>query len=81
MAKAMLRAALGAMTRMGAEIVEGYPSKPNKDGNYIAAFAWTGTLSLFEKAGFTVAGNPEGGRRRMRKRLTRRSSRGRQRSK
>ncbi len=59
--------ALGAMRRQGAEIAEGYPSKPDPSGRYIDTFAWTGTLSLFEKAGFTLAGNPGGGRRRVRK--------------
>jgi len=65
----MLRHALKVMKRDGAEIAEGYPSKPNKDGRYIAAFAWTGTISLFEKAGFAAAGNSEGSKRRVRKRL------------
>jgi len=73
-AKAMLRHALEAMRAKGARIAEGYPSKPNKDGQYIAAFSWTGTLSLFEKAGFTTAGNPEGGKRRVRKQLPGRAS-------
>lgn len=68
-AKAMLAKALEAMRERGAEIAEGYPSKPDKDGQYIAAFSWTGTLSLFEKAGFTTAGNAEGSKRRVRKAL------------
>jgi GNAT superfamily N-acetyltransferase len=68
-AKALLDHALGAMTERGVEIVEGYPAAPSKDGSYIAAFSWTGTMGLFEKAGFVLAGNAEGSKRRMRKTL------------
>jgi GNAT superfamily N-acetyltransferase len=68
-AKALLLHALGAMAHRGVDVVEGYPSAPNKDGSYIAAFSWTGTISLFEKAGFVLAGNAEGSKRRMRKAL------------
>jgi GNAT superfamily N-acetyltransferase len=70
-AKAMLKHALKVMKDKGVEIAEGYPSKPGPDGRYIDAFAWTGTISLFEKAGFVTAGNAEGGKRRVRKRLRR----------
>lgn len=38
----------------GAEIVEAYPVVPYAD-RIPDAFAWTGTLSAFEKAGFQVA--------------------------
>lgn len=69
MAGALLARALDAMRRQGAPIAEGYPSKPDPSGRYIDTFAWTGTISLFEKAGFTLAGSPGGGRRRMRKDL------------
>lgn len=68
-AKATLKHALEAMKEKGAKIAEGYPSKPNKDGRYIAAFAWTGTISLFEKAGFTIVGNADGSKIRVRKQL------------
>ncbi len=68
-AKATLKHALEAMKEKGAKIAEGYPSKPNKDGRYIAAFSWTGTISLFEKAGFTIVGNADGSKRRVRKQL------------
>jgi GNAT superfamily N-acetyltransferase len=68
-AKAMLAHALAAMKERGARIAEGYPSKPDKDGQYIAAFSWTGTLALFEKAGFETAGNADGSKRRVRKLL------------
>jgi GNAT superfamily N-acetyltransferase len=67
--RAMLKHAVEAMKAKGAEIAEGYPSKPNKDGQYIAAFSWTGTISLFEKAGFLTAGNAEGSKRRVRRQL------------
>jgi GNAT superfamily N-acetyltransferase len=73
-AKAMLKHALKAMGEKGAEIAEGYPSKPNKDGQYIAAFSWTGTISLFEKEGFATAGNAEGSKRRVRKHLSHRAA-------
>ncbi len=66
-AKAMLKHALEAMKAKGVEIVEGYPSKPNKDGKYINAFAYTGTISLFEKLGFVTAGNPDTSKIRVRK--------------
>ncbi len=68
-ATTMLKHALLAIREKGGRIAEGYPSKPDKKGQYIPAFSWTGTLSLFEKAGFKVAGNPDGGKVRMRKNL------------
>jgi GNAT superfamily N-acetyltransferase len=68
-AKALLDHTLGAMAERGVEIVEGYPSAPNKGGSYIAAFSWTGTISLFERAGFALAGSAEASKRRMRKTL------------
>jgi GNAT superfamily N-acetyltransferase len=74
-AKAMLAHALRSMKRQGAEIAEGYPSKPSRGGRYIAAFAWTGTLSLFEKAGFVAAYARDGAKRRMRKVLRERRAR------
>jgi len=63
---ALLSAALRAMKKQGCKIIEGYPSKPGKDGQYIAAFSWTGTQSLFSKAGFRVVGNKDGGKQRVR---------------
>jgi GNAT superfamily N-acetyltransferase len=65
----LLDRALRAMGERGATIAEGYPSAPNKDGSYIAAFSWTGTMPLFERAGFVLAGNADGSKRRMRKPL------------
>jgi GNAT superfamily N-acetyltransferase len=74
-ATSMLRHALNVMNRLRVEIAEGYPSKPDNEGRYIAAFAWTGTRSLFRKAGFTVAGNPNGRKQRVRKQLSRKKQR------
>ena len=68
-ATALLSHALRAMAARGVKTVEGYPSAPNGDGAYIAAFSWTGTMALFEKAGFRVVGNAEGSKRRVRKEL------------
>jgi GNAT superfamily N-acetyltransferase len=68
-AGALLDYALRAMAERGVEIAEGYPAAPNKDGSYIAAFSWTGTMPLFEKVGFDLVGNAEGSKRRMRKTL------------
>jgi GNAT superfamily N-acetyltransferase len=68
-ATVLLDRALRMMKRRNVEIAEGYPSKPDKAGRYISAFAWTGTQSLFRNAGFTVAGNPGGSKQRVRKQL------------
>lgn len=63
----MLHHALKVMKQLGTETVEGYPTKPGKDGRYISAFSWTGTQSLFANAGFYVAGNRLGSKQRVRK--------------
>ncbi len=68
-AVAMLKNALKIMKKRGVKIAEGYPSKPGKDGRYIAAFSWTGTNSLFANQGFEVAGNQNGGKQRVRRTL------------
>lgn len=69
-ATALLAGALKRMRQRGARLAEGYPVKPARLGEPTpAAFAWTGTRPLFAKAGFTLAGNPEGGKQRVRKRL------------
>ena len=63
---ALLAFAVKALKKMGAKVIEGYPVKPQKQGQPIpAAFAWTGTLPLFEKAGFRPVGKP-GGKQRVR---------------
>jgi len=67
-ATALLEHALRALITRGAHIVEGYPAKPPASGKPIpAAFAWTGTRSLFLKAGFEIVGNKQGGKQRARK--------------
>ncbi|MFH1264030.1 MAG: GNAT family N-acetyltransferase [Pseudomonadota bacterium] len=64
----LLRFALRCLKRHGAKIVEGYPIKPYKSGGSIpAAFAWTGTLPMFQKAGFKLAGNGTSAKLRMRR--------------
>ncbi len=63
---ALLAHALKVMRRKKVEVVEGYPSKPDAKGRYIPTFAWTGTQSLFAKAGFRIAGNRDGGKQRVR---------------
>jgi GNAT superfamily N-acetyltransferase len=68
-AGALLDHALRAMADRGATIAEGYPTAPNKDGSYIAAFSWTGTIPLFDRAGFVLVGNADGSKRRVRKTL------------
>jgi hypothetical protein len=65
----MLDHALKVMTRRKVEIAEGYPSKPDPSGRYIPTFAWTGTRSLFAKAGFKVVGNAKGSKQRVRRSL------------
>lgn len=66
-ATALLAAALEAMRSRNAKTVEGYPVRPKRTGETLpAAFAWTGTRSLFEKAGFKVVGNEGGGKERVR---------------
>ena len=67
MAGVLLRAALSAMKSYGATVVEAYPVKPHPAGKTIPhAFAWTGTRSLFEAAGFRIVGNRNGGKQRVR---------------
>jgi len=54
-AGALLQAALGEMRRCGVSLVEGYPVKPTASGAPLpAAFAYTGTRSMFEAAGFRL---------------------------
>jgi GNAT superfamily N-acetyltransferase len=63
----MLNHALKTMQKLGVKIAEGYPSKPDKDGKYIDTFAFTGTQSLFAKAGFVLAGSAAHHKQRVRK--------------
>jgi len=47
----LLRAAIKYVSEQGGKIVEGYPVEPKK-GQMPDAFAWTGLVSAFRKAGF-----------------------------
>jgi GNAT superfamily N-acetyltransferase len=47
----LLRAAVEYARKKGAKIVEGYPMDPRSKGMPVA-FAWTGFVSAFRKAGF-----------------------------
>jgi GNAT superfamily N-acetyltransferase len=66
-ASALLEHATRALKGRGAKILEGYPSKVA--GKSAAAFIWTGTTGLFERAGFEYAEKRPRGKQRMRKRL------------
>ncbi len=70
-ATALLAHVLRLLAERGAGIAEGYPAKPGKDGRSIDTFSWTGTPSLFEKAGFRLVGDPGAGKLRMRKAVRR----------
>jgi GNAT superfamily N-acetyltransferase len=56
----LLKAVVALLKAEGQTVLEGYPVKPTKPGNknIPGAFAWTGTVPLFEKQGFVLAGNP-----------------------
>lgn len=67
-ATTLLKAAVLALEQAGARVLEGYPVKPSKPGAKIpAAFAHTGTLPLFAKAGFTLAAGKPTGKQRVRR--------------
>lgn len=72
MARALLAAAMRRMAELGVERAEGYPVKPPTSGARIPpAFAYTGTRSLFESAGFALEpGSEAHGKQRVRKRLS-----------
>ena len=64
----LLQRAIQAVAARGGTIIEGYPSLPSKEGQRSAdAFVWTGTVSMFEKAGFGRACQKQSGKIRMRK--------------
>lgn len=65
-ATALLDAVVLALKKEGARLVEGYPVKGEK---IPAAFAYTGTTSLFEKAGFSLAQARPTGKQRYRRAL------------
>lgn len=69
-ASALLAAAVKGLKRDGAKVLEGYPVKPSKPGAPIpGAFAYTGTVPLFEKAGFEVVQPKATGKQRVRRAL------------
>jgi GNAT superfamily N-acetyltransferase len=57
----LLRAAVEYAGKRGARIVEGYPIDP-QSGNMPDAFAWTGLVSAFRKAGFKEVARRSAGR-------------------
>jgi hypothetical protein len=64
----MLEHALEAMRARGAVVAEGYPVRlRTPETKMPAAFAWTGTPSLFAKQGFVVIGNADGAKQRVRR--------------
>ena len=67
----LLKAAVQTLAGEGETVLEGYPVKPIKPGNkdIPGPFAFTGTISLFEKLGFSLAGSPETSKLRYRKEL------------
>lgn len=65
---ALLAAACSAMKKEGARIVEGYPVQ-DKAGPQPAAFIYTGTRTLFAKAGFEPVGRRDRGKQRVRRKL------------
>lgn len=67
MATLLLEHAIKAIRDRGGEIAEGYPVKAYDYGKAIpAAFAWTGTQTMFKKNGFKPVGSKAGGKQRMR---------------
>jgi predicted GNAT family acetyltransferase len=54
----LLKAAVQTLAKEGETVIEGYPVKPSKPGNknIPGAFAFTGTIPIFEKQGFVLAG-------------------------
>jgi hypothetical protein len=62
-----LPAAVKAVRRRRGSVIEAYPVRSAAFGKAIpAAFAWTGTLSMFEATGFEPVGPRDGGKQRMR---------------
>jgi GNAT superfamily N-acetyltransferase len=51
-AGALLEVAVATAFERGARVLEAYPTPQKPDQTLIAAFTWTGTRSLFAKAGF-----------------------------
>jgi GNAT superfamily N-acetyltransferase len=68
-AGALLREAEAVLIDRGAEIAEGYPTKPSTSDKIPAAWAWTGVPAMFESAGFQRADDRPRGKQRFRKQL------------
>jgi GNAT superfamily N-acetyltransferase len=69
-ASALLKTAIETAFGHGARVLEAYPTPQRAGEKLAAAFAWTGTRALFEKAGF--APSPQNARVWIRKRPRRR---------
>jgi GNAT superfamily N-acetyltransferase len=70
-ASALLAHAIERMRFYGAPMAEGYPVKPSHDGSPLpATFSYTGTVPMFEKAGFVLAADSVHAKIRMRRPLT-----------
>jgi GNAT superfamily N-acetyltransferase len=70
----LLRAAAAHAAARGASMLEGYPIAPTK-GPMADAFAWTGLVGAFEKAGFEEVARRSATRPIMRKKLRRSGAR------
>jgi GNAT superfamily N-acetyltransferase len=67
----LMQQALKSIAGHGGKVAEGYPASPLKNGERTPdAFAWTGTLRMFEKNGFAKADAKSTGKIRMRRSLT-----------
>jgi GNAT superfamily N-acetyltransferase len=70
-ASRLLAHAVGRMREAGALFAEGYPMKPRGDGRpWPASSTYTGTVGMFEKAGFAVAAPSAHAKVRMRRPLS-----------
>lgn len=58
-ASALLKIAVETAFTRGAKVLEAYPTPQRAGANLAAAFAWTGTRGLFEKAGFRPSAENE----------------------
>jgi len=56
-AGALLKVAVETAFARGARVLEAYPTLQKPDQTLVAAFTWTGTRSLFTKAGFNPSPN------------------------
>jgi GNAT superfamily N-acetyltransferase len=71
-ASALLAASVKAVRRQRGQVIEAYPVRSAKFGKAIpAAFAWTGTIPMFEAEGFAPVGQRDKGKQRMRRSMAR----------